>query len=184
MTDTLTLFAAIKPPNHIIKAVTAVQKNVDGVRWAVPENLHITLGYFGRVSTEYTKTLDHELACGAGGGFKLSLQGADVFGSSKPHTLWLGVSPTPPLMALNKHIHNAARRAHVKMETRKYVPHISLAYVRDGVHLADLSRFIRKNINFKSKPFIVDQFALYSSRPQKKGSNIYKKEANYPLLGR
>ncbi|PHR61141.1 MAG: RNA 2',3'-cyclic phosphodiesterase [Robiginitomaculum sp.] len=183
MTDMLTLFAAIKPPPHILRDIDALQKGIDGVRWAYEDNLHITLGYFGLVSTEFAEILDHELARGAGGGFKLKLSSVDVFGGSRPHTLWLGLEENKALSALHKHVRSAARRAHVEMETRKFTPHLSLAYMHDGVDLGDLSRFIRKNLSYKSKPFIVDQFALYSSHPQKTGPNIYQSEANYPLLG-
>lgn len=188
MTEMLTLFAAIKPPPHILRTVTDMQKGIDGVRWAPPENLHITLGYFGLVSVEFAEILDHELASraggGSGGGFKLNLSGVDVFGGSRPHTLWVGVQKSPALEALHMHVRKAARRAHITMEARKYTPHLSLAYMQGGVSLADLSRFVRRHLKAKSKPFIVDQFALYSSNPQKSGPNIYHKEANYPLLGR
>lgn len=189
MTEMLTLFAAIKPPPHILRQVEDMQKGIDGVRWAPVENLHITLGYFGLVTTEYAETLDHELAKGGGGGFKISLSSVDVFGGSRPHTLWAGVqSPCPALHGLHKHIRSAARRSKIEMEARKYTPHLSLAYMHTthggGVMLGDLSRFIRKHLKYKSKPFVVDQFALYSSNPQKTGPNIYVKEANYPLLGR
>lgn len=188
MSQMLTLFAAITPPPHIIRAIEKLQKGIEGVHWILPENLHITLGYFGLVDVEYAEILDYELASstkgGAGGGFKLALSGADVFGGSRPHTLWVGVKPNAALTALHSHVRGAARRAKIEMETRKYTPHISLAYMKGGVHLADLSRYISRNLNYKSKAFLVDQFALYSSNQQKSGPNIYIKEANYPLLGR
>ncbi len=187
MSEMLTLFAAIKPPPHIVRAVTALQKGIEGVRWSAPENLHITLGYFGLVDVEFAEILDRELASrakgGAGGGFKMRLSSVDIFGGSRPHTLWLGVEENAALRALHTHVRRAAKRAHIEMEVRKFTPHLSLAYMRGGVDLSDLSRFISKNISFESTPFLVDQFALYASNPQKTGPNIYTKEANYPLLG-
>jgi len=179
----LTLFAAIKPPSYILDAVTSMQKGIEGVRWAPENNIHITLGYFGLVNDEYAEILDRELARNPGTGFDLSLQGADVFGGSRPHTLWLGVKPSTALTALHKHVRSAARRAKIDMETRKYTPHLSLAYMHGGIDLNDLKRYLRRHINFKSKPFLVDQFSLYSSNPRKTGPNEYVKEANYPLLG-
>jgi len=178
-----TLFVAIKPPAYILDGITPLQKGIEGVRWSPRENLHITLGYFGLVSNEFAEILDHELAIRPGTGFELRLRGADIFGGSRPRTLWLGVEQSPALDALHKHVRRAARRSKTDMETRNYTPHLSLAYMRGGVALGDLSRFLRRHINFKSKPFLVDQFALYSSNTQKAGPNIYIKEANYPLLG-
>ena len=86
----LTLFAAIKPSPYILGTIASMQKGIEGVRWSPPENLHITLGYFGLVSEEFAEILDHELGISPGGGFDLSLQGADIFGGSRPHTLMDG----------------------------------------------------------------------------------------------
>jgi 2'-5' RNA ligase len=179
----LTLFAAIKPPDDILDKVETLQKGVEGVRWGPRENLHITLGYFGLVSEEMAEVLDHELARSFGVGFDLQLQGTGIFGGSRPHTLWLGLQESKELVALHKHCRSAARRAKVEMEARKFAPHLSLAYMNNGISLADLSRYVRRHDNFKSKSFLVDEFSLYSSNPQKSGPNLYVKEANYPLLG-
>jgi len=81
------------------------------------------------------------------------------------------------------HCRRAARRAKVEMEARKFTPHLSLAYMNRGISLADMSRYVRRHDKFKSKPFLVDEFALYSSNSQRNGPNVYQKEANYPLLG-
>lgn len=179
----LTLFAAIKPPLAILDRVETLQKGVEGVRWSPRENLHITLGYFGLVDEEYAEILDMELARSVGTGFDLKLESVGVFGGSRPHTLWLGVAPSPQLESLHKHCRRAARRAKIEMEARKFTAHLSLAYMNSGISLADLSRYVRRHQSFKSKTFLVDQFSLYSSNPQKSGPNIYKKEANYPLIG-
>jgi 2'-5' RNA ligase len=179
----LTLFAAIKPPKSIIDRVVSLQKGVEGVRWSPRENLHITLGYFGLVSDDYAEILDHELAKTSATGFELQLQGVGVFGGSRPHTLWLGLKPSSALTALHTHCRRAARLAQVEMESRKYTPHLSLAYMNGGIALADLARYVRRHDGLKSKKFLVDQFGLYSSNSQKTGPNLYIQEANFPLLG-
>lgn len=179
----LTLFAAIKPPDKIFDRIEPLQKGIEGVRWSPRENLHITLGYFGLVSDDFAEVLDHELARSAGVGFELSLKGVGIFGGSRPHTLWLGLKPSKALEGLHKHCRRAARRAKIDMETRNFSPHLSMAYMNRGISLADLSRYVRRHDNFKSKPFLVDEFSLFSSNPQKNNPNIYQKEANYPLLG-
>ena len=179
----LTLFAAIKPPEDILDRVDTLQKGVEGVRWSPRENLHITLGYFGLISDDYAEILDHELAKTNMTGFELQLQGVGVFGGSRPHTLWLGLKPSKQLEALHKHCRRAAKRSKIEMEARKFAPHLSLAYMNRGISLADLSRYMRRHDHFKSKSFLVDEYSLFSSNPQKNGPNIYHKEANYPLLG-
>lgn len=179
----LTLFAAIKPPEYILNLIAPFQRGIEGVRWCPRENLHITVGYFGALDYEQAEILDHELATSPGAGFDLRLGPADVFGKDKPHTLWLAVEPSRALNALHQHVRKSARRANIEMETRKFTPHLSLAYLRGDIDRADLSRFIRRHQNFRSRPFLVDQFSLWSSQPQKSGPNVYEKEANYPLMG-
>jgi len=183
----LTLFAAVKPPAEILDAVEAVQKGIEGVNWAPRDNLHITLGYFGAVEDEYAEILDHELARSPGTGFDLCLTGANIFGGSRPHALWLGIenasARSSSLAALHKHVRRAARRANIPMEARNFVPHLTLAYLRRRTPKDELTNYIRRHVRFKSKAFLVDQFALYSSHHQKNRSNIYTKQANYPLLG-
>jgi 2'-5' RNA ligase len=178
----LTLFAALKPPDHVLDKICTRQKGVDGIRWSPRENLHITLGYFGPVSNEYAEILDRELALDTGDGFELALAGADVFGGSRPHALWLGVKQNAALMALHQHVRAAARRSKITMEARKYTPHLTLAYITPATDGAALTRKLQRLQSYTSKRFFVDDFALYSSNSQKTGANIYVKEANYPLL--
>ena len=178
-----TYFAAIKPPLDIMDAIEPMRKGIEGVNWAPRENLHITIGYFGELSGEYAEMLDRELARSPGFGFDVNLSGVDYFGGSRPHTLWLGVEKTQTLTALYEYIRSAARRSNIEMENRNFKPHLSLAYLRRGSAKDDLERYLRRYVRFISKPFLVDQFALYSTQRHKNGPNTYIKEATYPLVG-
>jgi len=178
-----TYFAAIKPPQKILDAVAPLQKGIEGVNWAPEDNLHITVGYFGELNDEYAEILDRELARSPGYGFDLRLTGVDYFGASRPHTLWLGVEENPHLNALHKYIRSAARRSDIEMESRNFRPHLSLAYLRRNIAKDDFEKYIRRYVRFKSEPFLVDEFALYSTKRHKNGPNTYVKEANYPLVG-
>ncbi|MCF6221101.1 MAG: RNA 2',3'-cyclic phosphodiesterase [Robiginitomaculum sp.] len=178
-----TYFAAITPPDFIIDAVEPLQKGIEGVNWTPLDNLHITVGYFGELNDEYAEMLDRELARAPGYGFDMSLTGVDFFGLNRPHTLWLGVKDNPALNRLHKHVRSAARRNTIEMEARNFRPHLSLAYLRRGYAKDDFERYIRRHVRFTSKPFLVDEFALYSVERHKHGPNTYVKEANYPLVG-
>lgn len=178
-----TYFAAIKPPDDILDAITALQKGVEGINWLPRDNLHITVGYFGELSDEYAEMLDHELARSPGYGFDVSLSGVDYFGSSRPHTLWLGVKKSQALTALHDHVRRAARRSNIEMENRNFKPHLSLAYLRRDIAKDDFERYLRLHVRFTSKSFLVDQFALYSTLRHKNGPNTYAKVASFPLVG-
>ncbi len=178
-----TYFAAIKPPDDILDAIEALQKGVEGINWSPRDNLHITVGYFGELSDEYAEILDRELARSPGFGFDVNLSGVDYFGGARPHTLWLGVKKNHALAALHKYVRSAARRSTIEMEKRNFRPHLSLAYLRRNIAKDDFERYLRLHVRFTSKPFLVDQFALYSTQKHKQGPNTYIKEATYPLVG-
>lgn len=178
-----TYFAAIKPTEDILDAIAPLQKGIEGVNWAPLDNLHITVGYFGDLGDEYAEMLDRELARAPGYGFDMRLSGVDFFGSSRPHTVWLGAGENLALNALHKHVRRAARRSGTEMESRNFRPHLTLAYLRRDIAKDQFERYIRRYVRFKTEPFLVDQFALYSTERHKNGANTYKKQANYPLVG-
>lgn len=177
------LFAAIRPPEFVIRQLVRHQKGVSGAKWSDPEKLHITLGYFGEVDDEYAEILDTELARQHMTGFDVLLKGAGHFGSSEPHAIWVGVEPSSHLSALHRHCRRAARAAKIEMETRNYLPHITLAYLKRDPAIDRIVAFEKRLAEFQAGPFLVDEFFLYSSWQSKNGPNKYKVEASYPLVG-
>lgn len=177
------LFAAILPPDGIIRDLTRLQKGVSGARWVSPEKLHITLGFFGDVDADRADILDIELARVRLAGFDISLAGLDHFGSAKPRSLWAGVAPSDNLDALHRLCRRAARAADIQMEARDFRPHVTLAYLKSDADHGRIIAFERNHNRFKTPPFLVDSFVLMSSHAKKTGPNIYRIEASYPLLG-
>jgi len=177
------LFAAIKIPQDITRALSRLQKGVSGARWSAPEKFHITLGYFGDIDDDHAEVLDYELARIRMSGFELELSGAGHFGSSDPHAIWVGVTPHPALTMLHDHCRQSARRAKVDMEKRNYVPHVTLAYMKPFSPIDRVIAFEQRLSGFKTPPFLVDEFFLMSSHRRKDKPNKYYAEASYPLIG-
>ena len=177
------LFAAIRPPSKIINQLTRLQKGVAGARWSGPEKLHVTLGFFGDVDSERAEVLDEKLAEIRRTSFELSLSEVGHFGRSEPHAIWAGVDETDSLLAMHRNVKRAARAADVIMEKRDYRPHVTLAYMKAMPDVESVARWEKRYSGFKTGPFLVDEFFLYSSTRRKTGSNIYQAEASYPLLG-
>jgi len=73
-----------------------------------------------------------------------------------------------------------AERAGVKMETRAYHPHVTLAYLNSQTDQARLGAWVARHNLLHSPPFRVDRFALYSSVLTDGGSH-YEIERDYPL---
>lgn len=177
------LFAAIKPPFHITKQLMRLQKGVSGARWIEPDKLHLTLGFFGDVSDDYTEMLDHELATHGQTGFEVRLKGVGHFGTKEPRSLWAGADMSDELKALYKHCRRSARACKINMDSRDFRPHVTLAYIRGEPRLDRIIAFEKRNLDFKLKPFLVDEFFLISSQSRPGNSNLYRVEASYPLTG-
>jgi len=177
------LFAAITLPEKIAGDLVREQKGVAGARWVSAGKMHITLGFFGEVDADHAELLDHELGKLHMGSFELQLTGGGHFGKSEPHAIWVGVSPNSALDRLHAHCRHAARRANIEMESRKYLPHVTMAYMKPKSSLDRIVSFEQRMADFTTRPFLVDEYSLVSSHPKKRGPNLYREEAVFPLLG-
>lgn len=177
------LFAAIKMPDGIAKALTREQKGVSGAKWSAADKLHLTLGYFGAVDHERAEMLDDALARKPFLSFEVTLKGAGHFGELEPHAIWAGVAENPHLLRLHEHCKSSARRAGIVMEKRKYKPHVTLAYMKPHSPIDRIIAFEKRLADWELGPFLVDEFFLYSSHRKARGPNLYRIEASYPLLG-
>ena len=75
----------------------------------------------------------------------------------------------------------AARRAGLAPESRRFTPHVTLAYLHGASDL-DVAAYLQRIGAFETASFWVDHFAMYSSWGTKAGSR-YVEEAVYPLTG-
>ena len=155
---------------------------IPDANWRPRENLHITLCYYGELEEPLVEELDSALGRIRMAPFELQLQGAGRFGGGDPDAVWLGVEAHPSLMDLARQCRKAARQAGVEIEKRAYLPHVTLAYLRKDVEVSRVQRFEQRLSLFKSEPFIVDRFHLYSSWSRKSHApNLYRIETEYPL---
>ena len=113
--------------------------------------------------------------------FTLQLAGTGVFGGDRPRALWVGVEREPELVSLRGKIEQALIRIGLDPEPRKFVPHVTLARLRDPA-LNELGDFLVANARFRAAPLLVEHFSLIASFPTKAGS-IYEDQADYPLSG-
>ena len=179
----LRVFAALPIPDAICDEVEPLMDQVPGAKWRPRGNLHITLSFYGALMEPVVDDLDAELGRIRLSEFELTLEGAGHFGSNPPTSIWLGIGPNAALNQLARACRRAGRNCGIEMEARNYMPHLTLAYLPSGVDLIRVQRFEQRHGLFRSDPFVVDRFHLYSSRSRKPGqSNVYRIETEYPLL--
>jgi 2'-5' RNA ligase len=159
-------------------------KGVPGAKWRPRENLHLTLRFFGEVAEPVADDIDSELAGAAEATppFEMQLKGAGAFGGADPRNLWIGVAASATLKKLAGDCERAARRAGLKPESRKFAPHVTLAYL-SNTPLERVHAFETRLGLFESRPFQVDRFGLYSSHVRKSAPSLYRLEADYALNG-
>lgn len=174
------LFAAVAIPDAIAEGLVRRQTGLKGARWRPRDALHVTLRFFGEIREDVARDLDAELLRVSGSPFEISMAGAGAFGEgAELEAIWVGVGGSDPLNRLARACEGAARRVGLRPETRRYRPHVTLAYLRHA-DPAEAAGWIQANNLLQSPPMRVERFALYSSLPGSQGSH-YRLEAEYPL---
>lgn len=176
------LFVAIPLPELIRTQLFLLQSGLRGARWIKPENIHLTLRFIGEVRNDAAADIDRALVDINAPGITLQLDGIGNFARGKhPHALWVGVAKSEPLAHLQAKIESALVRADLGPEERKFSPHVTIARLKD-IRKGRVEDWTAAHGAFRSTPFPVDRFVLFSSFLKSSGA-LYIEEASYPLDG-
>jgi 2'-5' RNA ligase len=104
-----------------------------------------------------------------------------VFGGNEPRSIWAGVETSAPLEALARANDRAARAAGLPPDGRQFKPHVTLARVKYA-SADEVARVLQRIGAFRSQPFIVSRFVLFSAKP-KTGGGPYAIEEAFNLRG-
>lgn len=173
------LFTGVEIPADVAQALSMLRGGLPGARWIDPENYHLTLRFIGDVDD----TVAHEVASLLGrvkrSGFELHLEGVISFGGRKPRAVVATVAPVPQLLEVQAEQERLMQRIGLEPEGRKYIPHVTLARLRDSSS-RDVANYLATRGLFRTPPFKVSRFVLFSSR-NSVGGGPYVVEASYPL---
>jgi 2'-5' RNA ligase len=176
---TLRLFVGIEIPGELRERIALVQAGAEGAKWVPKENLHITLRFIGEVDEGLGHDIAHELDRIRAAGFDLVLSGAGHFESNRRvRQLWIGVERNEALNELRNRVDTVVTRA-VGPDNQRFRPHITVARL-NGAKPEAVRNWLAANTLFKSVPFAVEQFVLFSSFLSKSNA-IYRAEAEFPL---
>jgi 2'-5' RNA ligase len=122
------LFAALPVPAKIAAQLAALPRGgLDHARWSPPQDLHITLRFFGEAEEEKARELEEALARVRRAPFGVEIAGLGMFQKKDGAILWAAVASTRKLTALAADINEAAAPLGFEMPHVPYVPHITLA---------------------------------------------------------
>ncbi len=174
------LFAALSLPPDLADSLTHRQQGLPGARWSRPEDLHITLRFFGEVSETQAGDLDADLATVIAAPFDVALAGAGAFGDGqRMRAVWAGVEESEPLRRLAARCETAARRCGLKPEGRAFRPHVTLAYLKHSPP-ARVAAWVQDHNLLCPPGWSARGFGLYSSWRGDEGAR-YELERSYPL---
>lgn len=159
------LFVAIDLPESTRQLLAGLDPKIRGVRWTEPDQMHLTLGFFGEVREEVELKLREKLRTIEFGAFFLPVSSVGSFSSrSSPKIIWIGVGKAHPhLFQVHKRVQEAALAGGLEPDLRPWHPHITMARCKD-VSAQALRKFFQSNREFDAGLIRVDAFHLYSSK--------------------
>jgi RNA 2',3'-cyclic 3'-phosphodiesterase len=175
------LFTAIALPEELADYLADLAMPLAGARWVEPQDMHITLRFAGDIDNPTANEFYASLATIDEPSFTLRLSGFGAFGGQQPRVLWAGVEDSPWLDGLARATERAARVAGLKPDKHGFKPHVTLARLK-GTRPEAVARVLQELGAYRSRPFPVESFGLYSSRP-KVGGGPYVIEDSFGLRG-
>jgi RNA 2',3'-cyclic 3'-phosphodiesterase len=173
------LFTGIEIPPDVGQALSMLRGGLHGARWADSENYHLTLRFIGDVDDSIAREVASMLGRVKRGSFDVQFDGLLSFGGRKPRAVVARVAPQQALTELQAEHERMMQRIGLEPEGRKYTPHVTLARLRETPS-SEVAEYLSARGYFRTAPFHVPRFVLYSSRAST-GGGPYVVEASYPL---
>ncbi len=126
-------FIAIELDKTVKSALADLQKklkkNMAGIKWVNPENIHLTLKFLGDIKEESTEqiTTTMEKISSHYNSFNVEIKGLGLFPNMRsPRVLWAGINNTDILEPFQNEIDHGMEPIGFKRESRKFSPHLTL----------------------------------------------------------
>jgi 2'-5' RNA ligase len=174
------LFTGLEIPEDVSQELSALRGGLPGARWIDPENYHVTLRFIGDIDGSAANEVASMLDAVKRAPFEVRLQGLSSFGGRKPRAVVACLAPSRPLMELQAELERLMQRVGLDPEGRKYIPHVTLARLRDASN-RDVAEYLSVRGYFPRRSFMVDRFVLFSSRASV-GGGPYIVEDEYALV--
>jgi RNA 2',3'-cyclic 3'-phosphodiesterase len=132
------LFCAVKVPpcEEITEALLAFKRELEGeaIKWVEPQNLHLTLKFFGDTPNKQVESIAEALRLAASdcppGSFRV--EGCGTFGSPRlPRVIWLGIRKADSLVRLSDSVNHHLMPLGYRPEKTLFTPHLTLGRIRD-----------------------------------------------------
>ena len=181
------LFAAIHivPDERFLSIYKDLQQKLSSekIRWVKPENLHITLKFFGETPIQKIDVINKVLENISSNHlpFKLQLQETGIFGSRyKPRVIWFGVGENEQLTSFANEILTKLDKAGFLLNRQNFVPHLSLGRMKVMHRKVAFQQAIDSLQNVFVQEIKVSSISLFESKLLPTGV-VYNRIEEYKL---
>ena len=172
------LFTGLEIPSDLAAELALMRGGLTGARWIDVADYHLTLRFIGDIDPETADAIDEVMAGIRRKPFTVTLEGLGYFGGDKPRAIVAKAQTSPGLVELHAEQERLLRRIGIPPEPRRYLPHVTLARMRNASQAA-VAHYLGTR-GFLTRRFEVEGFLLYSARDSV-GGGPYVVEAEYPL---
>lgn len=173
----LRTFIAIDLPDELINKLRDVSENLqkqfvgDPIRWVAAENMHITLKFFGDVSSANIQRIYDIVKAEANyiNPFEISLGDFGVFPDlTKPRVIWTGVQGPDELFNFQRRVDLETARLGYASDRRPFFPHITLGRVSRNSGIPEIRKISdtlrNQKLGFLGAARIYDAHIYHSDR--------------------
>ncbi|MEE4256250.1 MAG: RNA 2',3'-cyclic phosphodiesterase [Bacteroidales bacterium] len=165
------VFAAIKvtPSEAFLSRYFALKKSLEGekIKWVEPENIHITMKFFGETPEHHIPAIHAALgkAASMSGPFDFNITNTGIFGSSyKPRVIWFGIEPAGGIITLANIILDQLQEIGIDRDRQNFVPHLTIARIKYLENKNHFQEVISRHREGQIQKEEVNVFHLFESR--------------------
>jgi RNA 2',3'-cyclic 3'-phosphodiesterase len=170
-------FLAIELPEAIRRKIEEVQKELKlshaDVRWVNPQNIHLTLKFFGNIDESRIDPIGKSLEglIQTTPSFSLSIRGMGSFPHlKKPRVIWMGLNEGKEvLVALQKRVDEGLKKIGFEPEERDFHPHLTLGRAKSDRGRDELIGRMEKYQEEEFGNFRAERFVLFKSELRPSG---------------
>src|SRR5215813_8335009 len=173
------MFCAIELPEvlrqQLVQHIQQLREAVPQAHasWNRPENIHLTLKFFGDVKQDLIPKISAAAARAVEqfGPFQIGVGSTGAFPKlSQPRVLWIGVSdPSGKLATLQHQFESESAREGFAKEERPFRPHLTIARIRNPAGSRTLAQ-AHQRLGFAAQTFTANEFIVFRSELSSQGS--------------